>query len=66
MTGAYSITVDNPPFGVSTTLPASATVTAESAIDLLRQGRTVYVSTPEGEIVPGDEFVAEVARGLYS
>jgi len=64
--GAYSITVDAPPFGVSWTIRASAAAAAESAALLLQEGRTVYVSTPDGDVVPGDDFVAEVAQGLYA
>ncbi|MDB5558629.1 MAG: hypothetical protein JWQ36_1563 [Enterovirga sp.] len=66
MATGFSIIVDTPPYGVSSTLPASAASTAESAVQQLREGRTVYVSTPDGEIIPGDEFVAEVAQGAYS
>ena len=66
MSTGYSVIVDTPPFGVSSTLSASAASTAESAVHLIREGRTVYVSTPDGEIMPGAEFVAEVASGGFS
>ena len=65
MAPGYLITVDTPPFGVRSTPPASANLTAESVMGLLREGRTVYVSTPDGDLIPGDEFVAEVAQGRY-
>ena len=62
----YSITVDNPPYGVSSALPTNVAAAVQSAMALLGEGRTVYVSTPDGEILSGDEFVEEVAQGNYS
>ncbi len=63
---SYSINVDNPPFGVSSASLADTAAAVRSAIALLAEGRTVYVSTPDGEILSGDEFVAEVAQGQQS
>jgi hypothetical protein len=62
----FSITVDSPPYGVSSAFLADAAAAARSAIALLDEGRTVYVSTPDGEILSGDEFVAELAQGRYA
>jgi hypothetical protein len=50
----YSITVDNPPYGVSSAFLADVAAAAKSAIALLHEGRTVYVATPDGEILSGD------------
>jgi hypothetical protein len=62
----FSITIDSPPFGVSSAFSADAAAAAKSAIALLDEGRTIYVSTPDGEILSGDEFIDELAQGRYA
>jgi hypothetical protein len=62
----FSITIDNPPYGVSSAFSIDAAAAAKSAIALLDEGRTIYVSTPDGEILSGDEFVDELSQGRYA
>ena len=61
MAGGYSIAVDTPPFGVSFIADSSVEAAAERASALIAEGRTVYVTTPEGDLVSGNEFLAELA-----
>ena len=62
MAGSYFITVDTPPFGVSSVSHLNLEGAAESATALLAEGRTVYVTTPDGDLVSGREFLAELAE----
>ena len=61
--GGYFITIDTPPFGVSSITQLNAEAAAETASALLDQGRTIFVSTPDGDLLPGLEFLAEMADG---
>jgi hypothetical protein len=62
MAGGYFITVDTPPYGVSSVAHPSAEAAAERATALLAEGRTVYVMTPDGDLMPGRDFIAELAE----
>ena len=61
MAGGYFITVDTPPFGVSSIAHSNAEAAAEAASALLDEGRTIYVMTPDGDLMPGRDFLAELA-----
>jgi hypothetical protein len=62
MAGGYFITVDTPPFGVSSMMHSSAEAAAETTSALLDEGRTIYVMTPDGDLMPGRDFLAELAE----
>ncbi|NNM73280.1 hypothetical protein [Enterovirga aerilata] len=62
MAPGYYITVDTPPYGVSSVLHPSAEGAAERTGALLAEGRTVYVTTPEGDLLPGQDFLAEMSE----
>jgi hypothetical protein len=62
MAGGYLITVDTPPYGVSSVAHASVEGVAERTTALLDQGLTVYVRTPDGDLLPGCDFLAELAE----
>ncbi len=62
MAGGYFITVDTPPYGVSSMAHPNAEAAAERATALLAEGRTVYVMTPDGDLMPGRDFIAEIAE----
>lgn len=61
MAGSYFITVDTPPYGVSSTSYLNQEGAAESATAHLAAGRTVYVTTPDGDLVSGRDFLADLA-----
>ena len=58
----YFITVDTPPYGVSSVTHANAEAAAAATSALLDEGRTIYVTTPDGDLMPGREFLAEMAE----
>jgi hypothetical protein len=62
MPGGYFITVDTPPYGVSSITHFSPEAAAEAASALIDEGRTIYVMTPEGEFMAGSDFLAEQAE----
>jgi hypothetical protein len=62
MAGGYLITVDTPPYGVSSVAHPSVEGVAERTIALLDQGLTVYVRTPDGDLLSGCDFLAELAE----
>jgi hypothetical protein len=62
MAGGYVVTVDTPPYGVSSVAHASLDGVAERTTALLDQGLTVYVRTPDGDLLPGGDFLAELAE----
>jgi hypothetical protein len=64
MAGGYFVTVDTPPYGVSSISHLNAESAAETATALLAEGRTIYVTTPDGDLVPGRDFLAEMAENL--
>ena len=62
MAGGYFITVDTPPYGVSSITHLNADAATETASALLAEGRTIYVTTPDGDLVSGLDFLAEMAE----
>ena len=65
MAGGYLITADTPPYGLTAVAHASAEGAAERTTALLDQGLTVYVRTPDGDLVPGRDFLAELAERRF-
>jgi hypothetical protein len=57
----YIVTADTRN-GVASQATESASAASRLASVLMRANRTVYVTAPNGEVLPGKDFVAEVTH----